>query len=235
MASTTTLQQLPYPDPGDTVDVPRDVKALAEKLDPLGYAPIGSILMWPAAAAPAGWLLMQGQTNLPAATYPVLAGLLGQTGGMLKMPDMRDRFALGAGAEALAAIGGQRNTQLLAHIHNEANAGSHSHGGFSGFSDRSLAHQHSPAPGYFFVYSASNGISQQILPSGGVTGQAVPAHPVGSADISGGSTGDFTSGIDHRHAITADGDHSHVIASNGMAAPDNRPPFVAVNYMIRAG
>ena len=33
MPANTTVLQLPYPVPDDTVDVPRDVKALAEKLD----------------------------------------------------------------------------------------------------------------------------------------------------------------------------------------------------------
>src|SRR3954465_5281572 len=35
MAGTTTRLQLPYPVAADNVDVPRDVKALTDKLDPL--------------------------------------------------------------------------------------------------------------------------------------------------------------------------------------------------------
>ena len=94
MPGTTANLQLPYPTPDDTVDVPRDVKALADKIDPLGVVPIGSFMMWPTGVAPLNWLLMQGQ-QIDAAMYPALANVLGSSAGKITIPDMRDVFPVG--------------------------------------------------------------------------------------------------------------------------------------------
>jgi microcystin-dependent protein len=226
MPSTTPIQQLPYPVPGDTVDVPRDVKALADKLDPLGYAPIGAMVMWPGAAAPTGWLLMQGQVNLPAATYPGLATLLGVNAGMLAMPDMRDRVPLGVGEAALVATGGQRNTQLAQHNHVAVNGGTHTH---------QIAAQNTG------IESADHSHTTQTFPTtysaGGQNAANMGVFGTGGVNLTPGTSGRSTA---HTHTVpsqlsAADGDHTHAINNAGVAAPDNRPPFVAVNFIIRAG
>lgn len=141
MPGNTPILNLPYPIPDDTVDVPRDVKALADAIDPLGTVPVGAMMMWPGAVAPGGWLLCQGQANLSAATYPGLAALLGQTGGFVNMPDYRDVFPVGAGASMpLGSTGGAPSVALTV-----AQMPSHNHNGLTGARDRSQSHAHTIA------------------------------------------------------------------------------------------
>src|SRR3954451_17518616 len=98
--TTTNINQLPHPELTDTADVPRDVGALAEKLDP-GIVPVGAIMMWLSAAAPnIAWLLCLGQTNISAFTYPALAAVLGTIAPeniYVKMPNMVGRVPVGSG------------------------------------------------------------------------------------------------------------------------------------------
>jgi microcystin-dependent protein len=77
---------------------------------------------------------------VPAATYPKLAALLGQAGGNVTIPDLRDRVPLGASAtKALGSLGGEETVRLAAaqsgvpaHPHGHtfavAAGGSHAHG-----------------------------------------------------------------------------------------------------------
>src|SRR4051812_35223478 len=51
----TPILGLPYPTDDDLAQVPRDIKALADAIDPLGVLPVGALCMWPTAAAPTGW------------------------------------------------------------------------------------------------------------------------------------------------------------------------------------
>lgn len=53
-------------------------------------APVGSIVMWPVAAAPTGWLICDGSA-FSGVTYPALQTLLGGT----TLPDLRQRFPIG--------------------------------------------------------------------------------------------------------------------------------------------
>jgi hypothetical protein len=59
--------------------------------------------MWPTAAAPTGWLFLNGATYSQA-TYPDLAAVFGVVSGTFTLPDMRDRFVGG-----LAAVGALTN------------------------------------------------------------------------------------------------------------------------------
>lgn len=65
--------------------------------------PVGEVTQWYGAKAsiPAGWLPMDGST-FSDTTYPALADFLGST----TLPDMTDRFPVGAGTKAPGATGG---------------------------------------------------------------------------------------------------------------------------------
>lgn len=65
--------------------------------------PVGEVTMWYGAKAdcPAGWLVMDGSA-FDGAVYPELAALLGGT----VLPNMEDRFPIGAGTKALGTSGG---------------------------------------------------------------------------------------------------------------------------------
>jgi microcystin-dependent protein len=246
MPGTTPNLGLPYPTPGDTVDVPRDVKGLADAVDGVGVVPIGTMMMWPTAVAPNGWLLCKGQANIPAATYPALAAVLGATGGMVNMPDFTDRFPIGTGASAPLAAGGAnsvtltgRQSGIRAHSHGGAvvSAGSHSHGSATGVSNQSMDHDHDAG-----VMRAGwpAGVPNNWPVSLG-TGLSVPGSNVQGATFvpnSGGVAGGPIALTNHTHAIVADGAHSHTINAEAEAAAldsiDKRPSFRAVNFIIRA-
>ncbi len=91
------------------------------------YAPSGAILMYGVATAPTGWLLCNGAA-VSRTTYAVLFAVIGTTFGVgdgsttFNLPDLRDRFPVGAGTTyAVAGTGGAAN-----HLHT-ANLGTHAH------------------------------------------------------------------------------------------------------------
>lgn len=111
-SGTTTKLALPYPTPDDTVDVARDIKALAEKLDSAMFVPIGGMVVWPGTSPPTGFRVCDGST-LPAASYPALDAVLGSSGGNITLPDLRNRVAVGAsGTRALKSAGGEETHKL---------------------------------------------------------------------------------------------------------------------------
>ena len=78
-------------------------------------APVGSIMMYGGSTAPPGWLICNGQAT---GSYGALAAIVGQY-----VPDLRDRFIVGAGSTYTAgAIGGEAGVtltidQIPAHKH----------------------------------------------------------------------------------------------------------------------
>jgi len=121
-SGTTSRLLLPFPTPDDDVDAPRDIKALADKLDEVGLIPtaipVGAIMMWALGSAPAGWLLCDG--TAVSDTYPKLKAL------MTNVPDLRTRVPVGQGTgRALGAVGGEANhvlsvAELPSHRHPDA-------------------------------------------------------------------------------------------------------------------
>jgi microcystin-dependent protein len=207
----TTSLALPYYDSDDPPDGATQQADLAQTLDTTigvgGIAPVGAMFMWPVAAAPTGFLLMQGQ-QVAASTYPLLAALLGQdAGGKVTIPDMRDVFPVGAGATmALGSNGGASSVALTV-----AQLPAHSHGGKTQLADRSLVHSHT-------LSTAGQGVSPGS--GGGFNGTMSPNSGVGVG------ASDPASAPDHQHVITAEG---------GGATHENRPPYRAVNFIMRAG
>jgi microcystin-dependent protein len=214
---TTPNLALPYPESTDTADVPRDVKALADKLDalsgPAGLGLVGEIKMWPAVNAPTGYLICNGQ-QVPAATYPGLAAVLGQAGGNVTVPDYRDMFPVGASAtNAVGATGGLSAVTLTAA---QSGMPGHNHGGLTGVRDRSQAHAH-PIGSVWLAMNIAGGL---------FTGGAAGATAQGT---SSGIAMESTDAPDHLHSIAAEA------ARNATTSHENRPPFRAVNFIIRAG
>ena len=98
--------------------------------------PVGSLLMWPTATPPTGWLLCDGSLYTVAA-YGALYGVLGVTyGGVagtnFNVPDFRDRMPIGAGSTySNTSTGGSTTTtialaNLPAHDHSITDPG-HTH------------------------------------------------------------------------------------------------------------
>jgi microcystin-dependent protein len=208
---------LPYYTPDDQPDGAAQQQDLAQTLDAAigsgGVAPVGAMFMWPGGNAPTGFLLMQGQ-QVDAATYPGLATLLGSAGGLVTIPDMRDRFPVGAGGTypVITSVGGAATVQLT---DRQSGVRAHNHGGITAPRDRSQNHGHPPtdAGGYFQLYSAAGGV---VAYNG--TGEARPGvTQTGAVDPA-----------DHLHGIATEA------AQWALDAHENRPPFRALNFIIRA-
>jgi len=101
-------------------------------IGPGGGVPTGTVVAFPVAAAPTGWLLCDGAIHLNTA-FPALAALLGTLyGGVIgvsfAVPDARGRTMVGMGTGAgltprtIAAVGGEEN-----HVLSVAELASHGH------------------------------------------------------------------------------------------------------------
>jgi len=83
----------------------------------------GSMLMWPTATAPSGFLLCNGATA-SRATYAALFAIIGTVFGVgdgsttFTLPDYRDRMPIGAGTTyAAAGVGGSKDAIVVSHTH----------------------------------------------------------------------------------------------------------------------
>lgn len=172
----------------------------------------GTMALYFGGQIPAGYALLNGQ-QVDAAQNPTLAGIFGQASGQVTLPDMRDRFPVGAGlGYALGAVGGENTHPLTAA---ESGMPSHNHSGLTGGADRSIDHLHHAPSGWYFALTDA-GIGGQV----GSTMFTVNTYGdlIGSSDRS----------LDHLHGIPTQ-------SANAAVGHENRPPYRAVNYMIRLG
>jgi Phage Tail Collar Domain len=102
--STTPIYALPYPVESDSADVPRDIQALAQRLEavlPSVGIPTGAGIDWYSAwGPPAGFLLCDGSA-VSRVTYAALFAVIGVTWGggdginTFNLPDTRGRVSAG--------------------------------------------------------------------------------------------------------------------------------------------
>ena len=102
----------------------------------LAGTPTASLLMWPTATPPAGFLMCNGQT-VSRVTYAALFAIVGVVFGTgdgsttFTLPDYRNRTAIGAGDLYSAnSQGGSKDAILVSHTHtgNTSAIGNHQHG-----------------------------------------------------------------------------------------------------------
>jgi microcystin-dependent protein len=181
--------------------------------------PIGSMMMWPVATAPSGWLICDGG-SFSAATYPDLATVLGGT----TLPDMRTRFPVGVGSgHALGATGGAATVALAL-----ANIPAHTHSpGTLSIGNNDAAHQHPmghthDVGGSFISDVASTGTGGRLRPTGTIS------TTTSSIANTGNQSGP------HQHGLSGStGDGS--LAGLAGTAHENRPPYMALHFIIKAG
>ena len=195
-------------------------------------APIGALQMYAGQTAPSGWLLCQGQA-ISRTDYAQLFAVIGTTYGdgdgstTFNLPDMQDRFPVGAGSNYnLNSKGGEDSVTLtdleVAHGHGftapTVGGGATTSGGMSA----NAKHSHS------FEYA------QYGRQTGSSTASAL--------QYSGSSKATSEADISHTHSIPA---HSHTVTGGGVAnlggtsadrtAHENRPPYIGINFIIFAG
>jgi microcystin-dependent protein len=160
---TTPIYALPSPDETDSADVPRDVQALAQRVEavlPNVGMPTGAGVDWYAAAAPAGFLLCDGSA-VSRATYAALFAAIGTIWGggdginTFNLPDTRGRVLVGLGAHAdVAALGQNEGSTAL----NRRPRHPHSLAGAPGVGNLQLPdHQHSVNdPGHWHNFTSND-------------------------------------------------------------------------------
>lgn len=83
--------------PAQELHVKGNIKSETRILDRTGYVmPVGAIIAYGGSAAPDGWLLCDGKTDLQNDKYAELRSVLQQN----KTPDLRSQFIVGAGTDA---------------------------------------------------------------------------------------------------------------------------------------
>jgi len=221
-SGSTPILGLPYPTPDDNVDVPRDIKALADAIEGGGGAGspglifVGEVRWIAVNTAPAGWLACDGAAR-SRSTYSRLFAAIGAVFGAgdgsttFNVPDLRGRASVGAGQGAgltARAIGTKWGVEAVAL--STAQMPSHSHGGATGGASRSLNHSH----GVTGDRNTAGGYAPTNLATGGVVGAFVTDGVLYNDDLN------------HGHALLADG---------GNAAHDNTQPSIAIPAYIYAG
>jgi hypothetical protein len=210
MADVTVNYNLPFPEADDPADVPADIEALAVASDD-GLKAVDDAL--------------GSGTASPAVT--------------------------GGTAHALAQKGGEEKHVLTAA---ETASKAHSHGGITDSENTSLAHSHGASsggagghnhntdtPGWPFVMADRAGVTGWSS-AFSLSGQNVPSLPPPGGNW---KTGYGTAAVaDHAHSVAVNSGgplaHKHLYTTTNNpsnadgAAANNLPPYLAVNFIIRA-
>lgn len=227
------------------------------------FVPIGSMLMWPTASAPSGWLICDG-SQVSRTTYVALFTLLGTVYGVgdssttFNLPDFRQRFPLGKAAAGTGSVLGSTGGTIdhthtgPSHTHTSGaisgatgstapgtdSQGSHSHTGSTGSES---AHTH--GAGSYITNDGSNLFTTVTAVVSGVD-VSLKEH----THIVSGTSG---AGSAHSHSISSDGAHTHTVNSHTHAAGTlvsadtgasgtgttgtANPPYLSINFIIAAG
>jgi microcystin-dependent protein len=237
-------------------------QALDEALNDLNaYLPVGSIAMFGGDVAPAGWLICDGSI-LQVNQYPDLAQVLSSTYGgngttTFGLPNLQGRFPVGRSADAefasLGLSGGVKTVTLT-----EQQIPSHKHQ-VPTHTHTQAAHTHTQDPHLHSVNPPSF-----TTPSGGVHNHVLEMREPGSSVATVGKGGGPNPDTNGGPVLGTNSAHTHVIDmpafnsvnatavndpttpaindkaafdvtnTGGGQAHDNLPPFLTINFMIRA-
>jgi microcystin-dependent protein len=242
--ATTPIYALPYPLETDSADVPRDIQALANRLEavlPGVGTPTGAGVDWYAATAPAGFLLCDGSA-VSRTTYSALFSVIGVSWGggdgvnTFNLPDCRGRVLVGlmpGGNAEVNALGANDGTaagsRRVRHAHSMGTlAASHNitlpaHGHSVG--DPGHGHASITVNGFGFNGGTGGGASYASINSSGSSGVA-PGWSTNSVGT-GISVGNPTSYPAVNGGVTLGGT---VGVSGGTA---DGPSFVVANKAIK--
>lgn len=173
----------------------------------------GAIQMYAGSDAPEGWLLCRGQA-VSREDYSALFAVIGTTYGAgdgsttFNLPDLRDRFPVGAGGSyALNGKGGANTVTLTtSHIpaHTHGKSGAITNGITGGSHSYSMNNLWSNGSGSSSAYKMT---SDRVLMTRNTAAQT------------------------HTHNLPA---HEHTSVGGGQAH-ENRPPYIGINFIICTG
>lgn len=244
-----------------TIDVPSTAVEIADTtltdnretaiLDTIGggITPVGAVLPYAGANAPVGYLLADGSAK-SRTTYSKLFAVIGTTYGAgdgsttFNLPDLRQRFPLGKAASGTGAtLGGTGGA--IDHVHTGP---SHTHTGPS--HTHTISHTHQVDPPNTATTAAGthdHGVSlvagSEITgdgdgPSAGAAGGGHYHNVTGATDVEASHTHNvnisaFNTGAASTSTSGAAGTGATGAAGTGNTGTAN-PPFIALNYIIKA-
>ena len=198
----------------------RGLKGISGSKGEVGGTPIGQIIAWSGNinALPQGYFLCDG-TLLNTTTYAALFNIIGYThggsGSNFKLPDLRDRFIIGAGSSYnVGDTGGSANAVTVSHTHGSGSysaldAGTHNH---------SFTNQTGSRGPQFIAFSRED------------TNPPAPSDGTGYAQGSNGNDKimEIQSVPNHTHTVSGTSAATGVSATNA-----NLPPYYALAYIIQ--
>lgn len=204
-------------------DLRTDVASVLESA-----VPIGSVIMWSGNSSnvPTGWLLCNGQA-VSRTTYETLYNLQGNVFGAgdgsttFNLPDMRDRFVVGAGNAYSSNSQGGSNSNNITHSHT-VNAHTHTIGN----------HTHN-CSSLIALFNLQN--DRAYMVSRSYSWSASNANYTGSSHantyVSGRGTG-VVGNTDSGGAGTTSSNGS-TTGNGGSTSVENRPPYLGILYIIK--
>ena len=191
-----------------------------------GSTPIGGVQEYAGTSAPAGWLMADGSA-VSRTTYAALFAICGTTFGAgngtttFNLPNRKGRVGVGVDAaqtefDALGETGGAKTVTLSAA---QSGLPAHTHTASSGNDSPDHTHGYtdyrSPDPARGVDPAATNPALNNIYTAVGET-------------TAGANTGGASAR--HTHSVTVNAN----TAAAASSAHDNLPPYLTMNYIIRA-
>jgi microcystin-dependent protein len=205
--------QLPFPQRTDTSDVPRDIAALANSLEALinQLIPIGALHPWTVTAPPAGWLVCDGSALARAGTYAALFAVIGTTYNFgtvdpanFCLPNLAGRVPMGSvSGSPLGQSGGASSVTL-----NTSMIPSHSHAGFSGYTNTdhyhtgSISGSGSGSGGTNAATADGNGYNAPVCTNSGWGGFTPGSSSSGGNFARAGTASVVNSSLNHAHSFS---------------------------------
>lgn len=214
---------------GDTItaeqynDLRTDVASVLESA-----VPVGTVVMWAGNSVnvPSGWALCDGSA-ISRTTYEDLYALQGNVFGggdgstTFNLPDMRDRFVVGAGTSYSSNSKGGATSVNIAHTHT-VNAHTHSVGN----------HTHDQGS---LVALVNHQNDRTYMKSTPYSWSADCANYTGSSHANAyisGRGADVVGSTGSAGASTTSSNGSST-GSGGSASLENRPPYIGILYIIK--
>lgn len=197
-----------------------------------GAMPVGSVIPFAGAVAPAGWLLCDGSA-VSRTTYAALFAVIGTTYGAgdgsttFNLPNLKGRIPVGRDTgqtefDTLGETGGAKTHtlsffELPSHTHGAGTLAAGSAGGHSHTAQSAGSHSHTIQN----RDTDGTGTFVQNRPDAG-TAQSVTTDAAG----------------DHTHTTDTQGEHTHTVSgftagSGGGQAHNNLQPYIVLNYLIK--